>query len=311
MVAAIEIYNKPGFSYRVESFSILAINAWELLLKAKWINLHDNKKQSLYVKKPRQNRDGTKSKKRYVVKNRAGTPLTHSIDYLAKMLVEEKLLDKRAFSNLQVLIELRDSAIHFYNQSPHFRLRLQEIGAACTKNFASALNDWFSRRLSEFELHLMPLAFNDLPSNFSGLMMNPEEKKFLKYIEGLETRNSDPLEPYAVTVNIDISFTKSKAKEAITAQLAKDNVALTVINTEEDIMQKYPWQYKDLAEKLKRRYSHFKFNQKFWSIKKGLEEDERFAKRRYLDPKNPESGSKTFYNPNIVIEFDKHYSKKQ
>jgi Domain of unknown function (DUF3644) len=33
-LAAIEIYNKPNFVYREESFSIL-INAWELLLKAK------------------------------------------------------------------------------------------------------------------------------------------------------------------------------------------------------------------------------------------------------------------------------------
>jgi hypothetical protein len=35
MVGAIEIYNKPGFPYRTESFTILAINGWELLLKAK------------------------------------------------------------------------------------------------------------------------------------------------------------------------------------------------------------------------------------------------------------------------------------
>ena len=31
-VAAIEIYNKPNFLYREETFSILAINGWELLL---------------------------------------------------------------------------------------------------------------------------------------------------------------------------------------------------------------------------------------------------------------------------------------
>ena len=49
MVAAIEIYNKPGFPYRNESFTILAINGWELLLKAKWLDLHGNKKRSLYV----------------------------------------------------------------------------------------------------------------------------------------------------------------------------------------------------------------------------------------------------------------------
>jgi len=34
-ISAIEIYNKPDFKYREESFSILIINAWELLFKAK------------------------------------------------------------------------------------------------------------------------------------------------------------------------------------------------------------------------------------------------------------------------------------
>ena len=34
MLPAIEIYNKPDFKYREETFAILAINSWELLLKA-------------------------------------------------------------------------------------------------------------------------------------------------------------------------------------------------------------------------------------------------------------------------------------
>jgi hypothetical protein len=35
-LAAIEIYNKPDFRHREETFAILMTNAWELLLKA-WI----------------------------------------------------------------------------------------------------------------------------------------------------------------------------------------------------------------------------------------------------------------------------------
>ena len=53
-VAAIEIYNKPDFQYRGETFSILAINGWELLFKAKWLNENNNKIRSLYVKERRQ-----------------------------------------------------------------------------------------------------------------------------------------------------------------------------------------------------------------------------------------------------------------
>ena len=33
MLAAIEIYNKPHFAYREDSFAILCVNAWELLRK--------------------------------------------------------------------------------------------------------------------------------------------------------------------------------------------------------------------------------------------------------------------------------------
>lgn len=47
MLAAIEIYNKPNFEYREETFAILAINGWELLLKAKWLDLNNNQIRSL------------------------------------------------------------------------------------------------------------------------------------------------------------------------------------------------------------------------------------------------------------------------
>ncbi len=50
MVAAIDVYNKPDFRYRAESFVILALNAWELLLKAKWLSLHNNRLSSLYIR---------------------------------------------------------------------------------------------------------------------------------------------------------------------------------------------------------------------------------------------------------------------
>lgn len=41
-IAAIEIYNKPEFRYREEAFSILMLNAWELLLKARILKENKN-----------------------------------------------------------------------------------------------------------------------------------------------------------------------------------------------------------------------------------------------------------------------------
>jgi len=43
MLAAIEVYNKPIFEYREETYAILAVNAWELLLKARILQIDNNK----------------------------------------------------------------------------------------------------------------------------------------------------------------------------------------------------------------------------------------------------------------------------
>ena len=48
-LSAIEIYNKPDFKYGEESFSILVVNAWELLLKARILQLNKNKLESIYL----------------------------------------------------------------------------------------------------------------------------------------------------------------------------------------------------------------------------------------------------------------------
>ncbi|MEW6526391.1 MAG: DUF3644 domain-containing protein [Spirochaetota bacterium] len=72
MVAAIDVYNKPDFRYRAESFTILTLNAWELLLKAKWLAMHRNRLSSLYVQQ------GGGSKRSRYKHTRSGSPFTHS-----------------------------------------------------------------------------------------------------------------------------------------------------------------------------------------------------------------------------------------
>ena len=49
LLAAIEVYNKPGFLYREETFSILTLNAWELLLKARLVAENNNDPRCIYV----------------------------------------------------------------------------------------------------------------------------------------------------------------------------------------------------------------------------------------------------------------------
>lgn len=308
-VAAIEIYNKPDFPYRSESFCILAINGWELLLKAKWLKENGNKIRALHVMENLKKKDGSKSKRQRVKRTRSQIPFTLGLDYLAKKLVEQNHLDKLAYANLEALLELRDTSVHFYHQSEmELALSLQEIGAACLRNFVLAVQEWFARDLSDCGFFLMPLSFVGTSKQQDAIVLNREEENFLKYlhqlVKGAEEVDSD----YAVAVNIDMKFTRSQAKDAIEVRFSQSPDALEVRMTEEQKIRQYPWRYKRLTEECAKRYSDFKCNQKYHDIRKALHGNEKYCYVRLIYPDNPNSQKTFYYKPVIMRELDKHYT---
>src|SRR5262245_12001728 len=106
MISAIEIYNKPDFKYREETFAILAINAWEVLLKGKWLRDNNNQIRSLYVMEKRFSLSKKPYNKSRVKLTESGNPLTHSLQYLVKKLVEEGSLPEPVHRNLKALGEI-------------------------------------------------------------------------------------------------------------------------------------------------------------------------------------------------------------
>jgi hypothetical protein len=305
MVAAIDVYNKPDFPYRAESFTILALNAWELLLKARWLALHRNRLSSLYVRQGR----ADASRPRYK-RTRSGNPMTHSLDYLAKKLTEQGQLDKNALRNLEALSELRDTAVHFYHRSPESNERVQEIGMACLKNFVAAVQDWFKEDLSRFNFYLMPLSFVAPPPSLEAIQLNRHEKNFLAFLDRLTPKEEDPAARYSVAVNVEVRFVRSKAASAASVRVTNDPNAPAVRLSEEQIRESYPWDYQELTDRCRKRYSDFKVDQKYHKLRKNLESDKHFAHERRLDPEKPRP-KKMFYASAILEQFDKHYRRRQ
>ncbi len=118
MLAAVEIYNKPNFAYREESYAILAINSWELLLKARILQLSKNRMSSILKYQRRQRADGTLSEKRYRVKNRSGTHLSVGMFGAIDLLQSEygDKIDSAVRENLELICEVRVNAVHFMNK---------------------------------------------------------------------------------------------------------------------------------------------------------------------------------------------------
>ncbi len=310
MVAAVEIYNKPGFPYKAEAFAILAINGWELLLKAKWLAEHQNRERSLYVYERRPNKYGELGKKRYIKPTRSGAPMTHGLSYLADQLSQSKVLDLAAYHNIQAMLELRDCATHFYSDSTTFGSRIYELGAASVKNFVAATKEWFDHYPEDFDLYLLPLSFSALPDNFDGIVLNAAEKNFIEYLNRIDDPNTDPNDSYSVTINIDVKFVKSSERDALLVRRSNTPDAAAIRLTEEEIRKQFPWDYAELTKRCAKRYTGFKVNQRYHDIRKSLEDDDRFARVRFLDPGNPKSAKKPLFNPNIFNEFDKHYVRR-
>jgi len=224
-------------------------------------------------------------------------------------MAETKLLADAAHKNIIALCEIRDSAVHFYNRSTVFAVRLQEVGSACVKNYVKASQEWFSLDLSQYNFYLMPLAFINAEKITSAVILNREERNVASFISSLEAAN-DPSADYAVSVNIEVKFLKSKADDAIRVRVVNDPTAPRVQLTEEQIKDKYPLNYAALTAECTKRYSDFVMNQKYHKLREPLKADRRYCHIRKLDADNPRTAKQEWYSRSILNVLDKHYTVK-
>jgi hypothetical protein len=312
MVASLEVYNKPDFRYREETFAVLALNAWELLAKAKVLQESGGKLSSIHVYEKRPVPGGGQSKKKYIRRNRAGNAMTIGLGRALTMLenLGTGLVEPTLRANLEALTEVRDNAVHFTNEDAGLAKAVQEIGTASVQNFAAVVQKWFGRDLSEYNFYLMPLAFFRGTKSAKAVSLNAEERRLIQFVAQLHaghatTATSDT----AILMEMDVSFKRSTAPTTVRIALGTDPAAVPVALAEEDIRKNYPWDYHTLTQTLRARYADFKENRDFHKVRKPLLKNPSYVMSRYLDPGNPKSPRKDFYSQNVLNEFDKHYRR--
>jgi len=139
LLAAIEIYNKPGFQYRDECFVILMLNAWELYLKA----LLSKNKTSIYYPKARKQPYRTLSLVDAFTKAEKFFP--KKIDFLP------------VAANIRLLSTYRDNAVHFYNERD-FGVLIYSLGQTAIVNLKDLMRETFGVDLEDdISWQLMPL----------------------------------------------------------------------------------------------------------------------------------------------------------
>jgi len=310
LLSAIEVYNKPNFEYREETFSILAVNAWELLLKAKLLKENRYKIRSLYVLQPAITKSGKPHKTKKEPKlSRSKNPLTHSIEETIRCLEQKRIkLPKGLKGNIESLIELRDNAIHFTNLDDISK-QAQELGFACIKNYISIIREWdLEIELSKYNLYLMPLAYVDNKAVIDGITTD-ESKRYIDFVKTKICELSEEDSDYDIAVKIDVKFEKGNSFEGIGFRYDPNGFPITL--TEVDIKSRFPLTYSDIRNSCRNRYTDFKQDKAFYDIMKNVKMNPKLYYERRLDPDNPKSNKKPFYSSNIFKELDKYYTKKK
>jgi len=282
ILSSIEIYNKPDFKYRDEIFTILNINAWELLLKTKILTDNNGIIDSLYVMRE----EGLPKL------TRNGTPMTIEIGGAMK----ETKLDSVIVSNLTNLIEIRDTAVHFYNDESISYL-IHTLGVASLKNYQKLINKWFNRSLLEYNFFILPLAF---AYNFKTLSLLELEKKpdvisnIIKSVsaEQLSLKPSSEFH-FVCEITTEIRSAKKFTGESdFTTVIGLNGTSDgPIIIQTQHLIDKYPISYAELHKKVKKERPEIKQNQ----INKFIKDNKIKINERY-----------SFYSFRTKIQYDKY-----
>lgn len=250
-LSSIEIYNKPDFKYREEIFTILNINAWELLLKAKILKDANGKIESLYAMKdgaPKQTRNG----------------VTMTIEIIGAM--KHVKLDTAVMENLSSLIEIRDTAIHFYNDKALSYL-VYTLGVASLKNYQKLIKTWFDKSLLEYNFYILPLAFSYDFKTLSLLELEKEPEVISNLIKSVSTTQKSLDQSgdfyFVCEIATEIKSAKKFTEDTdFTTVIDSSNTsdAVTVIKTQR-LIDKYPVTYKELYVKVRKAKPGVKQNQ--------------------------------------------------
>lgn len=196
---AIEIYNKPTISYRIEGFSYFICNAWELLLKAKM--LKDNE-EIYYKDKP----------------NRT-ISLTNCITHI---FTNDKDPIRK---NLEIIISLRNTSTHFViKELESIYLPFMQ---ACVINYSQKLFDFFKRDITRrINSSFMTLAINNEEIGEEKILSVYGNNIFEKYRKiKTETENvikSNQNDKLAIKIDLNLKIVKDKNEAQTTFRIAKE-----------------------------------------------------------------------------------------
>jgi uncharacterized protein DUF3644 len=317
MFAAVEIHNKPIFPYRYEVCTLLAVNAWELALKAYIAKKLDSVK---LIKD-----DGTSK------------PFLDCVACVASHVGKGF---ESARYNLEILYDYRNKIAHLY--AGDMDIVVLGLLKCSVLLFSEFLATHFGEKIhEEANLILLPIGFTRPVSPLDFISSRSAAKdcsdgvrSFLQKItnscEALQAQGIDD----SVIDNFSMAlFNETRIKNAdliaairnappygealvvhnviARANFTTDPSARQVRLREESIYSDiFTESYVEVVANARRKFCNFSQDSHFNEIMRQLKGDPNIRNVRLLDPRNPKSSRKDFYNKRIYDELAKHYTAR-
>jgi len=271
---------------------------------------------TLYTRDSVKLKNGKYGKRKKLRLTRSGSPHTISIVEACNLVhgYKKDNLEGVAAANITALLDIRDHATHFRASNTNLRKTLAELSLAAVKNYIVASQKWFKVTYADLNLAVVPISFalNQVHSEAVAKALPAEVARFLAHIKSEEAKVSATPSEYFYSVVVHFDIIKKTADGAVPIKLAAPGEAAQIVVSIDD--DKLPpgmtWTFKNLVAALKKKYSDFVQNDSFYKLKATLKKNKLLCHERHLVPSNKKSPKAKFYNPNIIFEFDKHYTPK-
>lgn len=226
---ALEVYNRPSLKNRVEAFTIMMVNAWELLLKAELLISHGY--STIFYDKERS---------------------ISLSDALKKRLQENDPVRK----NIEKLIELRDQAIHLL--IPELQPQLSRLFQATVINYQTRYrNEMGNAPLSGQSVGMLSLVIDGPETEIAVIQKQYGEltagvvDRFIKsFTASSKECNSNE---FSIPVDYRLALVKRKDKSDVSLTVGEEGNKAVIIHKTVDLDVSHPYHTKEAISLINKR----------------------------------------------------------
>lgn len=240
-ILALETINRLSIKYRVETFSYLICNAWELLLKAKILLDSGNDRNAIYRGKKKRG------------ERRESLSLRECLD---RVIPSTSSPERR---NVEYIADLRDEAVHLVLSGvPTDVLCLFQ---ACVINYHSRLKEWFGYSLSDrVHVGMMSIVY-DMEPNRGDIAdkrlrrdLGREAATFLtSYCARIKNEFDQLNRPIQFSIGIDYRLALTKNPDyadIVLSQGATAGSQVQIVEVPKDPSKSHPNRQKEVLQKV-------------------------------------------------------------